>query len=531
MAASLLSVASTSLQLVISAYEQVKSNKERCRNLDVEGAKIERLREAFEHITQTITRVGARGWFKRCLAIDECHHRISDLITLLNLHELVDVARWDDRSKYARRKDQEALLQAVKQIEKGNRVIARQLKQQSYMLADLWGALMCFGSVFPSSRSFNSGLGITSGQDELEIFTSPSPGPSTSPLTKKQPPSTIPSPEPFPKRSRSSSTASIISTKYSDSYRDTDHLPSSSHGRRQRHASLPVYGFSYDPPSSDVSISQLSHKADRLSDSSTQCEGDQWDVPVPGPSVGTAVSAIPRGTGVEPASTSRDENESLNVEVFLVADVPESGFILDYADTIGSTSLTVLRAWTDASRFVSQTIRFEGHDILLRTSPATNPYLILCSSSPPQPSAALPPSSTTTPQSPTLTLVERRVFLTCSLEPVTLVLLFHHHSVTHRAVFLWPASITVREMKADLSTLVTKASKYAGVTLFHKYPKVIVHDISVVSGMLMETKSLDDGMTLGQCGVTFAITSMRNEQSDVIQGSYLRADIGYVPSL
>jgi hypothetical protein len=206
------------------------------------------------------------------------------------------------------------------------------------------------GSVFPSSRASNFGFGITSGQDEddAEIFTSPSPGSSTLPLTKwhtidpsslsesarKQPPRTIRGPEPFRKRSRHSSTASIISTKYSDSYRGTDRSPSSSHARRQRHVSLPVYGFSYVPPSSDVSVSQLSHKADRSLDSPTQCEGDQWDVPVPGPSVGAVVSALPGGTGVEPASATRlglDENESLDVEVLLVANVPESGFILDYA--------------------------------------------------------------------------------------------------------------------------------------------------------------------------------------------------------
>jgi hypothetical protein len=106
------------------------------------------------------------------------------------------------------------------------------------------------------------------------------------------------------------------------------------------------------------------------------------------------------------------------------------------------------------------------------------------------------------------------------------------HCLTYPWVHeVWPASITVREMKADLSTLVTKASEYAGVTLFHKYTKVVIHDISVVSGLLMETESLDDGVTLGQCGVTFAIPRMRNEPNHVTQGSYLRADTGYVPSL
>lgn len=132
MSAPILSVASTSLQLVISAYEQVKSNKERCRNLvercellvsrlsyivdqrgeDIEAARIEQLQEAFEHIIQTMTRVGTRGWFKvrefmsvrlttsknganllqmvisaesDALAIDGCHRRISDLISMFNV--------------------------------------------------------------------------------------------------------------------------------------------------------------------------------------------------------------------------------------------------------------------------------------------------------------------------------------------------------------------------------------------------------------------------------------------------------------
>ena len=134
-------------------------------------------------------------------------------------------------------------------------------------------------------------------------------------------------------------------------------------------------------PSSDR-VSQVSNKADRSSESPTHSEGGLWNAPPPGLSVGDSILGPPQGTDrfakseVEPVrDASREQmdldgNESLNVGVLLAANVPDAGFLLDHAgmyidlfafiykcivriynklllDTIGLTSLSVLRDWTD----------------------------------------------------------------------------------------------------------------------------------------------------------------------------------------
>ncbi|KAF8335056.1 uncharacterized protein EI90DRAFT_394816 [Cantharellus anzutake] len=162
---SLVSVAGSSIQLVLNAYYLVKTNRDRCHKLverceslvamlqqvvDQRGEdiydrdRIERLQEAFEHIAIVIVQVGTRSWMQAYLQSDGdnvilegCHRRISDLISLFNLRELIDVGNNQaahNRAQVAVSKQNEEELSRLKSV---NGDIVRQLKAQQYLLKKL----------------------------------------------------------------------------------------------------------------------------------------------------------------------------------------------------------------------------------------------------------------------------------------------------------------------------------------------------------------------------------------------------------
>lgn len=133
------------------------------------------LKRSFAHIAVTMRRVGRRKWWQSLLhsgndslAIEGCHHLITDLIILFNvcvdqlslhlvwfpdtvlypapqLHELVDISRWNRGQELQRKAEHAEILKTNKEIRGENHALAQQLAVQRSALSNLvWRADVSF---------------------------------------------------------------------------------------------------------------------------------------------------------------------------------------------------------------------------------------------------------------------------------------------------------------------------------------------------------------------------------------------------
>ncbi|KAF8309185.1 hypothetical protein DL93DRAFT_2085941 [Clavulina sp. PMI_390] len=154
---SALSAAFTALEWVYAAFETVQSNKDhlagvlkRCEivvdsishvmrergEVQSDVVRLEKLQRSFQHIAETMTRIGKRSWIQLWLhsgddgvAIEGCHHMITDLIILFNLHELVDINQWNVHQS-ARRVIEHNYI-----VQNGNRIEQRTKQIQADVIA------------------------------------------------------------------------------------------------------------------------------------------------------------------------------------------------------------------------------------------------------------------------------------------------------------------------------------------------------------------------------------------------------------
>ncbi|TFY82535.1 hypothetical protein EWM64_g1470 [Hericium alpestre] len=160
-----LGVAFASVQLVYHAYTKVKTNRARCTTLvercqyivdrlqnfaasDDDGALRDRMHQlemTFEFTAQTIAQVGQLGIITSLLQsettavqVQACNDALTELLTLFNLEEVVEVGRWQRNFEAARLRDHEELLQMGNRIEDGNAAISRELAQQGTTLAEVY---------------------------------------------------------------------------------------------------------------------------------------------------------------------------------------------------------------------------------------------------------------------------------------------------------------------------------------------------------------------------------------------------------
>ncbi|KAI0005023.1 hypothetical protein BJV74DRAFT_880935 [Russula compacta] len=160
-----LGTAFAAVQLVHQAHTKVKTNKTRCARLvercqlvvdklkrvaatgDSDAIIRERIHElerAFEYTAQTIAQVGQQSIIaslmqseNNALRIESCNEALTELISLFNLEEIVDVRRWQTDLEIARVRDHRELLSMGQRIESGNAAISRELAQQGSTIAEV----------------------------------------------------------------------------------------------------------------------------------------------------------------------------------------------------------------------------------------------------------------------------------------------------------------------------------------------------------------------------------------------------------
>ncbi|KAF8505781.1 hypothetical protein F5888DRAFT_1630545 [Russula emetica] len=160
-----LGAAYAAVQLVHQAYSKVKTSKERCARLvgrcqfvidrleriaattggdSIIRERIYELERAFEQTALTIVQVGRQGIIAsllraeaNALRIEACNEALTELISLFNLEEIVDVRRWQTDLEVARVHDHHELLNMGNRIENDNAAINRELVQQGATIAQV----------------------------------------------------------------------------------------------------------------------------------------------------------------------------------------------------------------------------------------------------------------------------------------------------------------------------------------------------------------------------------------------------------
>ncbi|KAI0307157.1 hypothetical protein B0F90DRAFT_529354 [Multifurca ochricompacta] len=169
-----LGAAFAAVQLVYQAYSKVKSSKARCARLvercqlvverleriamtkdgdAVIRERIHELERAFGYTAQIIIQVGQQGIIAsllrsetNALQIESCNEALTELISLFNLEETVDIRRWQTELEIARVRDHQELLSMGQRIESGNAAINRELAQQGATLTEVLRVLhVCWG--------------------------------------------------------------------------------------------------------------------------------------------------------------------------------------------------------------------------------------------------------------------------------------------------------------------------------------------------------------------------------------------------
>ncbi|KAI0304095.1 hypothetical protein BC826DRAFT_1182433 [Russula brevipes] len=176
-----LGVAFAAVQLVHQAHTKVKTSKARCARLvercqlvvdrleriaatrggdTIIRGRIHELERAFEHTAQTIIHVGQQGIIAsllrseaNALLIDSCNEALTELISLFNLEEIVDVRRWQTDLEVARVRDHRELLSMGRRIESGNAAIHCELAQQGATITEVLRVVHAPGTPQPTARA------------------------------------------------------------------------------------------------------------------------------------------------------------------------------------------------------------------------------------------------------------------------------------------------------------------------------------------------------------------------------------------
>ncbi|TDL29579.1 hypothetical protein BD410DRAFT_892850, partial [Rickenella mellea] len=181
----IISTALSSLSLVYQAYVRVKTNKSRCKKLaerchtvverlqatiadihdEVLEDRISYLELVFQHAAKTIREVGQQGIIasilkteENALKIDDCQHELSELVSLLNLQQVIDISKWQSEHEEARVRDHKAALDASRRLEAGNTAILEELSLQGATLADVTRMVRHLSlNLGPNGNSANTG--------------------------------------------------------------------------------------------------------------------------------------------------------------------------------------------------------------------------------------------------------------------------------------------------------------------------------------------------------------------------------------
>lgn len=160
-----LGAAYAAVQVVHQAYSKVKTSKARCARLvgrcqfvidrleriaTTKGGdaiikeRIYELEWAFEQTARTIVQVGQQGVITsllraeaNALRLEACNEALTELISLFNLEEIVDVRRWQTDLEVARVRDHHELLSIGHRIESDNAAINFELAQQGATIAQV----------------------------------------------------------------------------------------------------------------------------------------------------------------------------------------------------------------------------------------------------------------------------------------------------------------------------------------------------------------------------------------------------------
>ena len=122
------------------------------------------------------------------------------------------------------------------------------------------------------------------------------------------------------------------------------------------------------------------------------------------------------------------------------------------SEIVGRTNRFLVRSWTDAPEFVSQTLRPESGIIVLRLLPTTNPYSILPPLMKSVPDGPISSHEYLSLMPPSSDAPSYFVYLVESHAPVLLVLVTHNGSIIDRVIFRTSKSL-LRRIGAEIDLL------------------------------------------------------------------------------